>query len=242
MSTTAIYDTPEYKLASHDMQGWAFTHKDQYLSSVDAAEKMGMKLDNLKAKVKVNTGEEVEIPVSAKFYTVFPDSKFKSVKTPIDGVYVTAYMVKGSSPKNKTAIYFTHDDFISSQDVKKIIADIDAAAKEFRKQHNDKIKAELVKSHPPAAKKASKELPSLAKEEDAVQKVYDWFVKNGFSMGHVKPEHLKNFVSSIKKDGHVSSKFSISSKSDGYGHQTGTSGEIDFNNKRVGIYGWSSDD
>lgn len=249
---TPLYDTPEYKLASREMQGWAFTHKDQYLSAEDAAKRMGVKLDNLSAKVMVTikdkTGKQVErteereIPLLSLFYSVIPSRKFKQVHYRINGKQVTYYMVKGAKPDSKSAEYFTYDDFMASPDVKKIIETIDSAAKEFRKKHHEMMKAELVKSHPPAAKKAAKELPELAKEEGAVQKVYDWFVKNGYEMPHIKPEHLKSFVEDVKKSGHISSQFHVSARADGYGHQTGTSGTIDFAKKAIGLYGWSSDD
>jgi hypothetical protein len=255
MSNLPIYDTPEYKLASREKQHWAFTHKGQYLSAVDKAKEMGVKLDNLSAMVKVTfmdkaTGKQVEkteqqeIPIDTSFYSVHPSAKLKTVHmgTEKPGKSVTHFMLKGAKPYSKGAVYFTYDDFMASPDVKKIISEIDEATKKYMKRHNEMVKAELVKSHSPAAKKAAKELPELANQEDAAQKVYDWFVKNGFNMGHVKPEHLKHLVNDIKKDGHISSQFHVSARSDGYGHQTGTSGIIDFANKVVGLQGWSSDD
>jgi hypothetical protein len=242
MNNKSIYDTPEYALADSEKQRWAFTHRDNHLSAVDAAKRMGLKLDNLKATVKLNTGATMEVPFHAHFYSVVPDAQFKRVNRFENKKYEVVYMVKGSSPKLKSAVYFTNDDFVNSDDVKKVVSDIDNAAKEFGKQHRQMLKDELTKSHAPMAKKAAKELPALADQPDAEQKVYDWFVSNKFDMGSFKPSHFKPFVNKLKRDGHISAEFGISSRPDGYGHETGTSGKIDFANKRLGMYGWSSDD
>jgi hypothetical protein len=244
MTRTPIYNTQEYKLAPRDKQAWAFTHKDNYISSADAAKKMGVKTEGRSVKVKTNTGEMVDVPVKISFHSIVPDpGKFKWKNTSLDGKkHTTVYMVKGSSPNNKTAVYFTSEDYGNSEDLKALKREIDDAFREFHKQHHEMLKAELAKSHAPMAKKAAKELPELAKGNDATQKVFDWFKKNGFEMTHVKPEDFKNFVASLKKNGHVLAGFRISSKADGWGHQTGESVEIDFANKRIGKVGWSSDD
>lgn len=241
-SQTPIYDTPEYKLAPEEKKRWAFTHKDQYVSSIDAAKRMGVKLDDLKVHVKINTGDTIEVDAQASYYRIAPSAKYKSLRMMVNGKYETVYMIKGTNPKQKTAEYFTLNDFDASEEVKKLAAEIMNAEKEFRKQHREMIKTELVKSHSTLAKKAMKEIPALVDQDNAEQKVYDWFVKNGFTVSYIKPEQLKSFVKDVKRTGYIDTQFNISSKPDGYGHQTGVSGKINFDTKSIYTTSWSSDD
>lgn len=243
MARKSIHDTPEYKLASREMQGWAFTHKNNYTSAIDAAKEMGVKVDGRTVKVKANTGEMVEIPVEMNYYRIQPAKNIRVANWTDDkGKKTQVYLLKGSSPKVKSAVYVTHDDFQASEDFKALKAEIEKGAQAYFDKHHEMLKSELSKSHPPMAKKALKELPSLADGDDAAQKIYDWFKKNKFEMHGVKPEHFKGFASELKKTGHVNTNFQISARPDGYGHQTGTDGEIDFAAKKINLYGWSSDD
>ena len=109
MARKSIYDTQEYKLSSQENQGWAFTHKDQYTDAVTAAKKQGVKVEGRVAKVVTNTGETIEVPIVATMYDIKPSDKFpvKFFTLPGDKMQSSIFMVKGSSPKNKTAVYFS---------------------------------------------------------------------------------------------------------------------------------------
>ena len=237
-----IWNTPEYKLASKEMQGWAFTHKGNYKSAVDAAKEQGVKVDGRTVKVKTNTGEMFDVPVDMSLYSIQPKASIKRAYATVDGKRVSVYLVKGTSPKNKSAQYFTYQDFERSEDFATLKKEISDAFEKDRNEHHEMLRKELAKSHPPLAKKASKELPALAKEDGAEQKIFDWFEKNGFDMHHLKPSDLKSFIKELKDSGHVTADFEISAHADSWGHQTGTSVQIDFANKKIGKYGWSSDD
>jgi hypothetical protein len=243
MARKPIYDTPEYKLASRDMQGWAFTHKNNYTTAVDAAKEMGVKVDGRTVKVKANTGEMVEVPVDMNYYRIQPTKNIRvATWTDDKGKKTHVYLLKGSSPKIKSAVYVTSTDFQNSDDFKALKKEIEDGAQAYYDKHHEMLKAELSKSHPQMAKKAAKELPALADGDDAAQKIYAWFQKNKFEMRGIKPEDFKAFAAEVKKTGHIRASFEISARPDGYGHQTGTSGEIDFAGKKISLYGWSSDD
>lgn len=242
MEQESIWDSPEYKLAPRDKQGWAFTHKNNYKSAVDAAKEAGIKIDGATVKVKMNNGEMHDVALVSSMYSILPAPKYKRLKHQIDGRYYDVYMVKGSGPKVKSALYFTSQDFDNSEDLQALKKKVYNAFADFKKKHHDMLKQELVKSHAPLAKKAQKELPVLADAENAEQQIFDWFKKNGFEMGHIRPTDFKEFAKELKKSGHVQAHFGVSTKPDNWGHQTGSSVEIDFANKKIRAYGWSSDD
>lgn len=241
MKREAIWDTPEYKIASSEMQRWAFTHKGHYVSSEDAARQAGIKLDR-KVKVKANNGEEVELPVKLNWHSISVDPKIPQAKISDGSRYHTVYMISGKSPKNKTAVYVTSDELLKSPDMVAFKQEVDDAFKKHKQDHHEMLKAELVKSLPAAAKKAANAIPELAKQDDAAEKIYDWFKSNGFDMDYMKPEDFKPYAKEVAKSGHVLTSWEITAKADGYGHQTGTSGEINFTTKKIGKHGWSSDD
>lgn len=242
MARKPIFDTPEYKLASKEMQHWAFTHKDNYVSTADAAKRIGMKTEGRVVKVKANNGEMIDVPVIISFHSISPSEKFKQARHTDGKFYTTAYMVKGSSPKNKTAIFFTTKDFSESEDVKALKKELDEAFRKFHDQRHEMLKKELIKSHPALAKKAAKELPDLVKTKNPEDAVFNWFNSNGFQMLHMQPSDFNEFVAEIKRTGDVPTTWRISAQADRWSHQTGVSGEIDFATKKVGKHGWSSDD
>lgn len=243
MARKSIHDTPEYKLASREMQGWAFAHKNNYTTAIDAAKEMGVKVDGRTVKAKSNTGEMVEIPVEMNYYRIQPAKNIRVANWTSDkGKKTQVYMLKGSSPKIKSAVYVTHDDFQASDDFKALKKEVEDGAQAYYDKHHEMLKSELSKSHPQMAKKAMKELPALADGDDAAQKIYDWFNKNKFEMRGIKPGDFKGFASELKRTGHVQANFGVSSSPDAWGHTTGTSGEIDFANKKISLHGWSSDD
>ena len=237
----AIYNTPEYKLASREMQAWAFTHRGHYVSAEEAARKMGVKLDGRTVKVKCNDGVEREVDVIVSHYSILPSPKYKLIQTLIDGKHQSVYMIKGSSLKIKNPIYFTMEDFTKSKDFIDIKNEIDDAFKRYHDEHHEMLRAELRKSLPSITKRAQAELADIAKERGE-EGVYEWFVKNGFKMPHVKPSDFKELVKSLKNTGYVISSWNVSSRPDGWGHQTGTNATIDWVKKTIGMHDWSSDD
>ena len=142
----------------------------------------------------------------------------------------------------KGTIFFTATDFAESKDVQRIKKKFnDAVEKYFDALHASQKKA-LAASHLPIAKKASKELVPLADENDAGRKLHDWFTINGFEINGVNIAGFNKLAKDIKTNGHLSTSWTISSKPDSWGHQTGSEGIIDFAAKKVQVSGWSSDD
>lgn len=239
----AIYDTPEYYLASQEKRGWAFTHPGRYISIEDLAKKYDIELSNLTATVLCNDGEHRKIDVVFKVVPSPDETKYKRLFTSIDGSAKkrTVYMIKGSKPTLKSAIFFTQEDFNESNDIKALLKKLQNAQKDYAEAHHEMLKSELRKSHAEAAKRAASELPAIVKK-DGEEGVYDWFVSNKFKLGSLKAADFKNYVAKIKRDGHVSSSFELKSGSDNYGHSQGTSVEIEWDKKTFNVFGWSSDD
>jgi len=239
-SRTPIYHTQEYKLSDSETQRWAFTHKNQYTNSEDAAKAHGVKTKDRIAKVKTNTGEFVDVPVELSWHTIKP-TKHQFKHTKMGDKYQSICMIKGSSPKIKSAVYFTQDDFNKSPDVVAFKAEVDEAFSKHHEKHHEDMKLEMTKRLPAMAKLALKELPEVI-EKDGVDGVDQWFKKNGFTMLHVDKNIFKNFVGLWNKEKFIVSDWSVSSEPDGWGHQKGVSAKIDFAKKTITSYGWSSDD
>ena len=237
-----ITDTQEYKLAPHDKRAWAFTHRDNYKSSEEAAAAVGIKTKGRKIKVQTNTGDEHEIEVDIHYYAIKPTAAYKKVWANVGGrSHEYVYMIKGGNPKGKTAIWFTEK---MMQDSPGFIApkkEITDAWDKYKDEQHEMLKKELAKSHAPVAKKAIEELPAIA-EKDGAAGVHEWFRKNKFDIDHLKDEDFEDLVKSLKKNGHVISDWTIASRPDGFGHQEGTNAMIDWHGKRIGRYGWSSSD
>lgn len=236
----AIYDEPEYNLADMDMRGWAFTHRDNYISPIDAAEKEGVKVRDRSVAVTTNVGSSVEVPVVLSNYSMLPDKKFQRANLKKNGKSVTCYMVTGKDPKGVRSVYFTHDDFLNSDDFVELKKEIDTAAKNFRDKHIAYLKSELNKSFAPAAKLAMKELPGLLKDGSAATAL-KWFKSNGFDLTGISEADLEPFVNIVTSTGGVTSSFTISSKTR-WGHQEGVLVRIDFHAKKIVKHGFSSDD
>lgn len=237
----AIYDEPEYNLADANMKGWAFTHRDNYISPVTAAEKEGVIINDRHVAVIANTGIKIDVPVDLSHYSIIPNKKFQKAFLKKDGKSIACYMVSGKDPKGVRSVYFTYDDFIGSEDFKQLKKEIDDAAKRFRDKHIAYLKSELAKSHAPSAKKAAKELPVLLKDGTAADAMA-WFVANDFDVHGMHESDFKNFVDIVKKSGHVPASFDISRQNDKWGHQHGISAEIDFASKKIVKHGFSTDD
>ena len=246
MKNDAIYNTQEFLLATPEKRDWAFTHKDQNVSVVDAARKIqvDLDLDNLKANVQLNTGEILEISIKTDFYSTTPAKEFTYIpagrwKT----VKESCYMVSGSSPISKNAVYFKTHDLMNSEDVKNILGILKDAHHQFSMKTREMILAELSASHPLLAKKALKEFIEFSKVEGTDQKIYDWFVTHNFKMpSNIKPHDFKNYVAEISRTGKVSSTIHINYTNDKWSHTKGVSAEIDFANMKITSYSWSSDD
>jgi hypothetical protein len=236
----AIYNEPEYNLADMDMRGWAFTHRDNYISPIDAAEKEGVKVRDRSVPVTTNAGTTVEVPVVLSQYSMLPDKKFTKAILKKDGKRIECYMVSGKDPKGVRSVYFTHNDFLNSDGFVELKKEIDTAAKKFRDKHIAHLKSELSKSLAPSAKRAMAELPALLKDGSAADAVR-WFKSEGFDLSGMQESDFQPFVDHVKKNGDVTSTFDISVQAR-WGHQDGVGVRIDFAGKKFVKHGWSSDD
>lgn len=215
---------------------------DQYIDPRSAAEKAGIQVDGRTVKVKANTGDMIDVLVKIAFYSISPDPKYKRVAGPGDsaGIY-NAFMVRGSSTKIKSAIYFTLKDFNNSEDLKKLKEQVDEAFNNYHETRKDRILATLEKRLHKNAHIVLRDLPSIIKYGNP-QTVYDWFVKNGYDMKHFTPDYFKGYIKKYQAEGVIPRTWGITSAPDKWGHETGTSAEIDFPSKKIKVFGWSSDD
>jgi len=237
----SIWATQEYALASPEKQGWAFTHNGHYANAIEAAEKAGVKVKGRTVKVKANDGQEHDVEVDADLYDIKPARKYPTVLSRRDGEKPVKYwMLQGTSPRGKKSVYITLSDFRSSDDLKKFKEEIETGVERYFNTHHEMLKKELAKTHAPLAKKAAEELKTAA--DDGVEGIAKWFKVHGFNLSNFKTEWFKPLLKRIK-DGHgITTQWEVNSRPDGHGHQAGANAVVDWNDKKISTYGWSSDD
>lgn len=239
---SAIYDTHEYKLSSDDMKGWAFTHRDNYITGPEAARRMGVKMDGREATVITNLGNTVKVPIKFNTWTVEPTGLHRVIQHS-NGKAETLYMLKGKNPKGARSEYFSAADLHNSEEFKRFNQEIEQARQEFVQQHKKMLRAELNKKLPPVARAAAAELQPLANGTQPATAILKWFASHGFDVKSIKhpDEFFAGLIAQLKA-GNMTRSWQLTSGPDGYGHQTGTQAVIDFENKKFSSYGWSSDD
>jgi hypothetical protein len=237
-----IQDTPEFHISTGEMRMKASSTRELFNYPIQNAVKMGLKISDQTVMVKCNDGIEHEVPVVASFNTV-AISNLKRVSIEKDNRKVLGYMLKGSSPKVKSAIYFAASDFDNSEGLKQLNKTILDMHLEYKSGIVKQIQEELRSNLPDIAKDAMDQLPKIIKNAaDKNQAAFDWFKDNGFIMLGVTVQSFTPFVKHSLETGYVVSSFTTSAVDDKWGHTKGVSVEIDFSTKKISTSIWSSDD
>lgn len=238
-----LHDLPEYSIATSEMRMRAASTPELFGYAIQNAEKMGLKISDQTVLVRCNDGLEHTVPMSVKFSNIAPDAKLKRVFVDKNGKRVAAIMLKGSSPKVKSAIYFTTEDFENSEGLIGLKQAVLDKNEEYRDGVIKRIRDDLRKNLPEIAVIAMNELPNIIKSAaDKSQAAYDWFKNNGFEIVGLTPSKLDPFVSHVNDTSLVPSSYVISVEDDKWGHTLGASVEIDFAMKKISTCVWSSDD
>lgn len=238
-----LHDLPEYSVANSEMRMKAASTPELFGYAIQNAEKMGLKISDQTVMVICNDGLEHTVPLSINFANIVPDAKLKRVLTDKNGKRVAAFMLKGSSPKVKSAIYFTAEDFENSETLIALKQAVLDKNEEYRDGVIKRIQEDLQRNLPEIAKTAMSELPNIIKNAvDKNQAAYDWFKDNGFEIVGLTPSKFDRFVSHVNDTSLVPSSYVISVEDDKWGHTLGASIEIDFAMKKISTCVWSSDD
>lgn len=225
-----VWEMPEYQMSTDEYKQWATNKGYPNFTGKEILDKLGV--SKPKVKVKTNTGEEVEVDLDVRnSWNV--RLNLPSQYTKVDGKYKTVYMVKGSSPKNKTAVFITDEDVRESPDFKEFSKKMSAAMKEVQDEYFSGLQLELRKNLSPAAKKAISDNVLKFIEDKDFKKLHDWFVAQKFA----DVPDPKELESMSKLSGYIKT-----SRPDGWGHTTGSAIQIDWKNKKFSEHGWSSDD
>jgi len=238
-----LHDLPEYSIATSEMRMKAASTPELFGYAIQNAEKMGLKISDQTVMVVCNDGLEHAVPLSVKFANIGPDAKLKRVLADKNGKRVAAFMLKGSSPKVKSAIYFTAEDFENSETLIELKQTVLIKHEEFRDGVITRIREDLRRNLPEIAVIAMNKLPNIIRNAvDKSQAAYDWFKDNGFEMVGVTPSKFERYVVYVNDTGLIPSSYVISSGDDKWGHTQGTSIEVDFVAKKISMSIWSSDD
>lgn len=238
-----ISDTDEFRFAPLDKQQWARRHPDANLSMADIMQRAGVDLQADPVMVLCNDGNVHPVEIRVDKHVVRPAEKYErrweSVGTPKKIELVT--IIKGRNVNAKRSIYFTETQFNESADVNTVKELARKLYDDFMTAHIDQLKSELRKSYNSSIEAALKVLPPLIESKNT-QKILDFFIDEGFNVGMIKPEEFDQFVRIGALYKCIPYSWTLTAKLDKYGHQTGTTCTIDWQNKVFKVIGWSSDD
>lgn len=227
----AIYNTPEYTLSSSEHQHKAFT---AYAPELVISELFKTYNEPLltTVKVKLNTGEEHEIPVKFDRYGMAePDEE--AYNHVIQRGASVIYMLNSSrSPLAKKAVYFTKQALRATPELQRLSTKIAELRKRYYDDFQEKLKVDLRQKLSPAAKAALEDnLLELINDGD-YQALHSWFKKHEFE--NLPPAKDLKKLKDLKG-------WNINFGPDRWGHQSGSYMTIDWASKKFKVQAGSSD-